>query len=379
VSAVAPGAGIPTGTATFKEGTTALGTGTLSGGVAIFATRALGAGTHSITASYGGDASFLTSATATPIMQTVTKAPTTTALTSSAATPSYGQPITFTATVSSAAGTPIGTLTFADGATVLGASMLLGGIATFTTSSLDAGTHTISAAYGGGDNYLVSASVPLTQIVIKAATTTTLTSNAASPTFGQPLTFTATVRSPGGTPIGTVTFADGTTVLGTGTLAAGVATFTLDTLAAGSHGITATYSGSGNFFASATATPLVQTITKAPTALDLTYDTSLIEEDNWVALAVTARPAALAGSTLSGTVEFIVIAPDGQITRTVASLGVSGIARSRQRFEQQPGSYSFSVVFTSTNPNFKDSTGGPVTITVGPGTQGAWRGGPVQD
>ena len=51
------GSGIPTGTVTFLDGQTALGTGTLNGaGNATFSTSSLAAGTHSITASYGGDA-----------------------------------------------------------------------------------------------------------------------------------------------------------------------------------------------------------------------------------------------------------------------------------------------------------------------------------
>ncbi|WP_207220062.1 Ig-like domain repeat protein, partial [Emticicia agri] len=46
-----------TGTVTFKEGSTILGTATLSGGIAKFNTSLLTVGTHSITAEYGGDGS----------------------------------------------------------------------------------------------------------------------------------------------------------------------------------------------------------------------------------------------------------------------------------------------------------------------------------
>jgi hypothetical protein len=76
VVAVAPGAGIPAGTVTFKRGTTTLGTGTLSGGSATFtpSTTALAVGTHSITAVYGGDANFIGS-TSPVLTQTVNPPP----------------------------------------------------------------------------------------------------------------------------------------------------------------------------------------------------------------------------------------------------------------------------------------------------------------
>ena len=120
VAAVSPGAGTPTGTVTFKDGTTTLGTGTLNGsGVATFSTSTLAVGTHSITAVYGGDTNFTTS-TSSAVSQVVNQASTTTTLASSANPTVFGQSVTFTATVtavSPGAGTPTGTVTFLDGAT----------------------------------------------------------------------------------------------------------------------------------------------------------------------------------------------------------------------------------------------------------------------
>jgi hypothetical protein len=51
-------AGNPTGTVTFKSGTTTLGSAALSGGVAKFTTSKLVKGTDSITASFGGAANY---------------------------------------------------------------------------------------------------------------------------------------------------------------------------------------------------------------------------------------------------------------------------------------------------------------------------------
>ena len=60
------GSGTPTGTVTFKDGSTTLGTGTLSStGVATFSTSTLSVGSHAITAVYGGDSNFTTSTSPT--------------------------------------------------------------------------------------------------------------------------------------------------------------------------------------------------------------------------------------------------------------------------------------------------------------------------
>src|SRR5581483_9955938 len=79
VTAVAPGAGLPTGTVTFTDSGNTVGTGTLNGaGQATFATNTLSVATHSIVASYGGDTNFLTS-TSAALSQVVNKAQTATA------------------------------------------------------------------------------------------------------------------------------------------------------------------------------------------------------------------------------------------------------------------------------------------------------------
>ncbi|HTT33968.1 MAG TPA: Ig-like domain repeat protein [Methylomirabilota bacterium] len=95
------------------------------------------------------------------------KASTSTALTSSANPSSSGQNVTFTATVSSASpGTPTGTVTFLDGATSLGTSTLNASAqATFSTSSLSLGSHSITAQYGGDANFSSSTSSALAQVV----------------------------------------------------------------------------------------------------------------------------------------------------------------------------------------------------------------------
>ena len=155
--------GSPTGTVTFKSGTATLGTVALTGNTASLSTSALTAGSHLITATYNGDATFKAS-TSPGLKQVVSKALTAESLASSQNPSALGQPVTFTASVSSSAGVPTGTVTFKKGTTTLGTAALSGGVATFTTSTLAAGSSTITADYGGAANYSTS-SASVTQVV----------------------------------------------------------------------------------------------------------------------------------------------------------------------------------------------------------------------
>ena len=164
VAATAPAAGIPTGTVTFKDGATTLGTGTLSGTSASFTTSTLSVGAHTITAVYDGDGSFNPS-TSPPLTQTVNKGATTTAVTAAPNPSVFGQSVTLTATVAvtaPAAGTLTGTVTFKDGATTLGSGPVSGTTATFATSALTVGSHSITATYDGSASFNTSTSTAIT-------------------------------------------------------------------------------------------------------------------------------------------------------------------------------------------------------------------------
>jgi hypothetical protein len=181
---------------------------------------------------------------------------TTTHLSSSPNPSIKGQTVTFTAVVTSVLGAPPNgeTVTFLEGTKVLGTGALSGGSASFSTSTLFLGTNVIRAAYGGDANFASSKSNAVTQVVNKAATTTALASSVNPSTFGQSVTFTATVKPQfSGTVTGSVTFYDGTIALKTAYLSGGVAKFTTSALTAGSHTITATYNGSTNFDGSSAA------------------------------------------------------------------------------------------------------------------------------
>jgi hypothetical protein len=97
----------------------------------------------------------------------------TTILSSSVNPQIQGMPVVFTAQVIPTpvnGPIPTGRVTFKEGATPLGIGNLNGGgIATFTTSSLSVGTHSVIAVYAGDSNYAASTSSPFALVVIAAS------------------------------------------------------------------------------------------------------------------------------------------------------------------------------------------------------------------
>jgi Bacterial Ig-like domain (group 3) len=123
-----------------------------------------GAGTVAIAANQAGNVNYL-SAPQVAENIVVGKAPVVAAVATSVNATLVQNSITFTATSTSSAGTPTGTVTFMDGATPLGTATLASGVATLTISTLVVGAHAVTATYGGDTNFLPTASTPLTQLV----------------------------------------------------------------------------------------------------------------------------------------------------------------------------------------------------------------------
>jgi hypothetical protein len=280
VSDVAPGPGLPTGSVSFVHGNTTLATVPLSGNTASFTPASLSPGIFSLTASYNGDANFSPS-TAAKLIQTVNKDNSSTMLASSVNPSAFGQTVTFSATVSasdpSLAITPTGKVRFIDGATTLASVALSSAHASFSTSALTAGNHTITVVYTGDNNFNTSTSAPLRQTVNGpgASTTTTIASSANPSVFGQSVTLTATITGNNGTPIGTVQFAiDGSNFGGAITLAGGLATVSTDSLSVGTHSISAVYSGGSGFSPSMGSLSGGQTVSQANTTTTITADSN---------------------------------------------------------------------------------------------------------
>jgi hypothetical protein len=207
----------------------------------------LTAGTHTLSVAFTpSDAVDYSSASAT-VSLTVNKVTPTVLLTSSANPTVYGGSVTFTAQTTTST---TGTMTFYDGAAIIGTGTLSGGVATFTVNSLGAGTHSITASYAGDSNYLSAVSAAVSQIVTRAPVTITVTSSLNPSSFGQSVTFTFTVAGVSGlaTPTGTIAFSDGSTLLASPTLnASGVATYTTVMLSGGSHTLSAVFGGDANY------------------------------------------------------------------------------------------------------------------------------------
>jgi len=179
VAATAPGAGSPSGTVAFSEGGTALAgcaAVAVTGGMATCSYTPTTTGTHTLNAVYSGDTNFTTS-TATPYVLTVSTAPTTTTVISSANPSPAGQTVTYgavVAPVAPATGTPTGTLSFFDNGTPIAGCTgepVTTGYALCLTNMPLSGTFAITATYGGSAVFAGSVSNALSQVVQGGALT----------------------------------------------------------------------------------------------------------------------------------------------------------------------------------------------------------------
>ena len=339
-----------TGTVQFLDGGNALGSATLSSGAASFSTASLATGSHSITAIYSGDANDAGSTSAVYGL-TVNPKTTTTAITASPNPSVVGSAVAFTATVSPASAT--GTVQFLDGGTVLGTATLSGGTASFSTSGLGTGSHSITAIYSGDANDAGSTSVVYAQTVNPKTTTTAITASPNPSVMGSAVAFTATVSPASAT--GTVQFLDGATTLGTATLVSGTASFSTSGLATGSHSIMATYSGDPND-AGSTSAVYAQTVNPKTTTTAITASPNPSVVGSTVAFTATVSP-----TSATGTVQFL----DGGTALGTATL--SGGTASFSTSGLATGSHSITAIYSG-DANDATSTSAVYAQTVNPKT-----------
>lgn len=270
-----------------------------------------GSGTHNVLASYPGDTDRSASQSDTVPLITIPQIVTATTLTALPNPAFTGQAVTLTATViPPPTGTTTGTVSFFNGSTLVGTGTVdVTGVASFTTSSLPAGSLTLTAVYSGNYGSAGSTSAPQNETINSPTATATLLQAAPNPSApGAAVTLTATVSpTPAGTPAGTVSFFSGTTLLGTANLnESGVATFTLSTLPSGTETITAVYSGNAGF-ATSTSAGLAVTETSAST------------------FSVTAPPSPFTVNAGSAVDIHVNVPPIGGDFNSVVTMSASGL------------------------------------------------------
>jgi hypothetical protein len=341
----------PTGSVTFKDGSTTLACSgasdnTLTQGAAnsmatcMISTIAVGS-SHSITANYvpGGDPNYAAAGPSAAVAQTVTTATPNISLarTTGSSPSAFGASLMFTATVTGGSGAvqPTGSVTFKDGSTTLtctgsGDNALAQGTtdstATCTIATLAGGSHSITANYvpNADPNYVAAGpSNTVSQTVSTAGPTITLarTTGSASVTYGTSLKFTATVTGTSGStqPTGTVTFQDGSTTLtcsgsNDNTLTQNdktnsTATCSFNSLSVGaSHSITATYvpGSDPNYSAAGPSTGVAQTVTQAVATIALSTNPSSSSVDQAVVITATVTTTANAPVKPAGSISFTI-------------------------------------------------------------------------
>jgi large repetitive protein len=351
VSVTAP-VGTPTGTVTFLSGTTSLGTATLVNGAATITVPFNTAGTFTLTAAYSGDTSFAAT-TSNAILENVQTYTPTVTLTSSVNPLIVNNSTMLTVSVTSASGTPTGTITFLSGATPLGTATLVNGTATLHEPFNTPGTFTLTAAYSGDTTFAAGTSNTVLETVQTLTPTVTLTSSVNPLSVNNSTMLTVAVTSSSGTPTGTITFVSGATSLGTATLVNGTATLHQPFNTPGTFTLTAAYSGDTTFTAGTSNTVLETVVNPTATvALVSSANPILAGASTTLTVAVTSTFA-----TPTGTVTFL----DGTTPLGTATLA-SGAASLITSFTT-PGTHNLTVSYSG-DSTFPATTSNTVLETV---------------
>ena len=339
-----------TGTVQFLDGATVLGAVPVSNGAATLSTSGLGAGSHSLTAVYSGDATNSPSTSAVVALN-VSKAATSATLAASPNPATVGQAVTLTAAISPAGA---GTVQFLDGATILGTVPVNNGAASLSTSTLGAGSHSLTAVYSGDATNSPSTSAVVALSVSKAATSATLAASPNPATVGQSVTLNAAVSPAGAT--GTVQFLDGGTLLGAVPVTNGAASFSTS-FAAGSHSLTAIYSGDAANLPSSSVV-FTEIVNKAASTASIVSSLNPSVSGHAVTFIAQVTPAA------TGTVQF----KDG--VSLLGTVTVSGGAAALAVSSLLVGSHSITAIYSG-DTNYTGSASAALTQTVTPAPPGA--------
>ena len=315
------GAGSPTGSITYALDTAAAVSVNLSSGSAQFTIATPAVGSHTVVVAYAQQGNFAAAPAQTETF-TVSPASVSVQLTPSTYSATAGTNITFAAAVtSSSAGAPnaTGSVSFTDGNTLLATIAVdANGRASYTTSSLSAGSHTITATYSGGANYgsgSASKSITLAPVNMNVSCW-----NSTFP-YGGNYQCSVGVSVASGAPTGSLTYRldNGTAVAVP--LGSGSTTFTITKPAAGNHSLTLAYTQQGNSTPAATQAETF-TVTPAPAAVQMTPSTYYASAGTAItfAAAVTSSSAGVPNAT--GSVSFT----DGNTPLATIAVDANGVA-----------------------------------------------------
>jgi Big-like domain-containing protein len=250
--------------------------------------------------------------------------PTTTNVTASSASSTFGDSITVAAAVAGAASTPGGTVSFRVDGQLASSVMLIGGAATVTFDSLEPGIHVVAAEYGGGAGFTAS-SGGMNHTVVRATPRLEWGSPAAL-SYGARLDQTqlnATANVPGSfvytPPAGAL-------------------------LSAGAQQLTVAFAPADTAHYEAATTSALLTVSPARPAIAVAPATTLTYDGSAHPVAATA--SGVGGSSVSGALA-VTYSPGGSSPPV------------------NPGTYSAVVTFMSADVNYSDATAA-ASITINP-------------
>jgi hypothetical protein len=379
------GTTVPQGTMVYKDTLTGstLCTATLtSTGIApacpfAFATP----GTHTITATFTTGNGNFSSGVSSVLSQPVTQTTTTTSVSSSPNPSAVNQSVVFSATVTPAfaAGTavPTGTVVYATTgpAATLCTVTLSNGIVpvcnfTFTAKS----SKSVVATYTSGDsNFASSASNPDVQVIGTGATSIVLSSSPTSSVIDQPVTFTATINTNGGStqPQGTMVYKDtstGTTLCSVTLTSAGIVPacpFPFTTVA--THTVTATFTSSNSNFSSGVSSVLSEVVSEASTSISVLSSPDPSAVNQPVAFTATLAPAFTGSVKPTGMVLFSDTSTSPATPLCTVAVASNGSVPVCNFAFTSSGTNNVVATFTSADSNFTGSASSADVQNVGSG------------
>ena len=246
-----------------------------------------------------------------------------------------GQTATLTATVtSSAPGVPTGSVTFREGAAVLGTAPLVNAVAALGVSNLAVGSHRIVASYSSDTAFRASDSEPLTQVV----QATSLAVNPAAVIGGA--SSTGTVTLPGAAPAGGTVVTLSSSDTSAATVPASV------TVAAGT-------------------TTKTFTVTSKPVAAQASVTISASSGGQTATAILTVNPAALASLTVSPASVIGGGKPKGTVTLNGKAPGIGAVVTLSSGDPSATVPASVKIASGAASATFTVTTT-PVASTTGP-------------